>query len=207
MNQPTPKRENQYAKYSGMGFQMLITIGLGTYLGVKLDEWQQNHTPVWTLVLSLASIAAAMYNFIRQLPKPWPIATNALWFHLFYDDMLRTLIFTACLGIVLFAAKYFAVGRYLPVEKWHILFFYFSLAALQHRLMSYGWANNREKFVQFYMATVVVRLLVCSAFVGIFLYLGVVSQQSFIITFFAFYLCYTCFEIYGMIRNLRRNSG
>lgn len=70
MNQPTPKRENQYAKYSGMGFQMLITIGLGTYLGVKLDEWQQNHTPVWTLVLSLVSIAAAMYNFIRQLPKP-----------------------------------------------------------------------------------------------------------------------------------------
>ncbi|MCU0339294.1 MAG: hypothetical protein MUE30_05385 [Spirosomaceae bacterium] len=107
--------------------------------------------------------------------------------------MLRTIIFTLLLGIVLFTADYFSFNQYLPVEKWYILFFFFSLAWLQHRLMSYGWTNNREKFVQFYMATVVVRLLVCSAFVGVFLYLGVVSQERFIITFFAFYLFYTCF--------------
>ncbi|MCU0339295.1 MAG: AtpZ/AtpI family protein [Spirosomaceae bacterium] len=64
-----PPSPNQYAKYAGMGFQMLTTIGLGTYLGVKLDEWQQNKIPGWTLVLSLLSIAISMYNFIRQLPK------------------------------------------------------------------------------------------------------------------------------------------
>lgn len=61
------QRTNNYAKYSSMGLQMLATIGLGTYLGVKLDEWQQNRIPAWTLVLSLLSIGAAMYNFIRQV--------------------------------------------------------------------------------------------------------------------------------------------
>ena len=40
----TPKRSTNYAKYSGMGLQMLGTIGLGTYAGVKLDEWQGNKT-------------------------------------------------------------------------------------------------------------------------------------------------------------------
>jgi len=82
---------------------------------------------------------------------------------------------------------------------------FFSLAMLQHRLMGYGFANNREKFVQFYMTTIVVKLLVCSAFVGTFLYIGVVSPNRFVTTFIVFYLFYTCFEIFGMMRNLRRD--
>lgn len=63
----TPKRSTNYAKYSGMGLQMLGTIGLGTYAGVKLDEWQGNKIPGWTLALSLLSIGAALYNFIKQV--------------------------------------------------------------------------------------------------------------------------------------------
>ena len=62
-----PKRTPNYAKYSGMGLQMLGTIGLGTYAGVKLDEWQGNKTPGWTLALSLLSIGAALYHFIKQV--------------------------------------------------------------------------------------------------------------------------------------------
>ncbi|TAE95122.1 MAG: AtpZ/AtpI family protein [Runella slithyformis] len=48
---------------------MLATIGLGTYAGVWLDGWQHNQIPGWTLALSLTSIGASLYNFIRQLPK------------------------------------------------------------------------------------------------------------------------------------------
>lgn len=61
------KKTTNYAKYSSIGLQMLGTIGLGTYAGVKLDEWQGNKIPSWTLALSLLSIAAALYNFIRQV--------------------------------------------------------------------------------------------------------------------------------------------
>lgn len=63
----THKKTTNYAKYSSIGLQMLGTIGLGTYAGVKLDEWQGNKIPGWTLALSLLSIAAALYNFIRQV--------------------------------------------------------------------------------------------------------------------------------------------
>ncbi|MFN4144220.1 MAG: AtpZ/AtpI family protein [Runella sp.] len=68
-NHKIPRKINNYVKFSGMGLQMLGTIGLGTYAGVKLDEWQGNKIPGWTLGLSLLSIGAALYNFIRQLPK------------------------------------------------------------------------------------------------------------------------------------------
>jgi hypothetical protein len=47
----------------GMAMQMLGTILVFTYAGYKLDEWQQNKVPVWTLILSLASIAALLFIF------------------------------------------------------------------------------------------------------------------------------------------------
>lgn len=54
-----------YAKYSSLAFQMLGIIAVFTYGGVKADEWLENKTPVFTLVLSLISIAASLYIFIR----------------------------------------------------------------------------------------------------------------------------------------------
>jgi Putative F0F1-ATPase subunit Ca2+/Mg2+ transporter len=63
------KATNAYAKYSGMAFQMLGTIGLGVYGGIKLDERQQNRFPVWTLLLSLGSVTGSLYMFIKQIRK------------------------------------------------------------------------------------------------------------------------------------------
>ncbi|GAB3172166.1 AtpZ/AtpI family protein [Telluribacter humicola] len=65
----TRQRTNYYARYSSLAFQMLGTILLFTYAGYKLDEWQQNKVPVWTLILSLLSIGGSLYMFIRGLPK------------------------------------------------------------------------------------------------------------------------------------------
>ncbi len=50
------RRSNSYARYSGLAFQMLGTIVVFTYGGYKLDEWQQNKIPVWTLVFRLAPL-------------------------------------------------------------------------------------------------------------------------------------------------------
>ncbi|WP_247231911.1 AtpZ/AtpI family protein [Telluribacter sp. SYSU D00476] len=65
----TRHRTNSYVRYSGLAFQMLGTILVFTYAGYKLDEWQQNKVPVWTLILSLLSIGGSLYMFIRGLPK------------------------------------------------------------------------------------------------------------------------------------------
>ena len=60
---------SNFIRYSGMAMQMLGTILVFTYAGYKLDQWQINKTPVWTLVLSLTSIAASLYMLIRSTPK------------------------------------------------------------------------------------------------------------------------------------------
>lgn len=63
------EQTTSFAQYSGIAFQMLGTIGLGVWVGLKLDEWQDNHRPIWTIILSLTAIGASLYLFIRQLTK------------------------------------------------------------------------------------------------------------------------------------------
>ena len=61
---------NNWAKYSGMAFQMGITIALGVWGGMKLDEYYPiAKFPVFTVFLSLLSVAAAMYWVIKDLLK------------------------------------------------------------------------------------------------------------------------------------------
>ena len=63
------EKTTSFVQFSGIAFQMLGTIGLGVYAGMKLDAWQNNRRPVWTIILSLTAIGASLYLFIRQLTK------------------------------------------------------------------------------------------------------------------------------------------
>ena len=67
--QKLPKKKRQldtYAKYSGIAFQRIAVICLGSYGGVKLDELYPDLYPMFTLICSLASVAIAMYIVIKQ---------------------------------------------------------------------------------------------------------------------------------------------
>jgi F0F1-type ATP synthase assembly protein I len=65
-----PKPLNAYAKYSALGIQMAVIIGGGCYGGFKLDEYYKNTTPIFTIILSLLSIAIAMYIVLKDFIKP-----------------------------------------------------------------------------------------------------------------------------------------
>lgn len=60
---------NPYIRYTGLAMQMLVTIGVGVFLGLKLDEWVGTTTPWFTIGCSLFFIAAALISLIRGLPK------------------------------------------------------------------------------------------------------------------------------------------
>lgn len=118
--------------------------------------------------------------------------------------MLPSIGFTAILAIVFFVAEYYgATGWLHPYWKFMLIFF-LSISFLIHRLMEVGFQNNREKFVPFYMATIVARLILALVFVGVFLWRGVADVKLFILDFLALYIFYTAFEIYILSRNLRR---
>jgi uncharacterized membrane protein YcjF (UPF0283 family) len=66
---PPKKQLNTYLKYSGMGFQLLASLGIGAWLGSQADAYQQNQTPIWTLVLMFVFLAATMVHIIREIGK------------------------------------------------------------------------------------------------------------------------------------------
>jgi ATP synthase protein I len=60
---------NNFLKYSGLGFQMIATIGLAAYAGIKLDEYFQVKSHMFTVVLMLLGVIGSMYLVIKGLMK------------------------------------------------------------------------------------------------------------------------------------------
>jgi hypothetical protein len=69
--QKFPQKEkralNAYAKYSGLGFQMIGIIGAFTYSGYKIDESQNSKVPIYTGILSLVGVVISLYIVFRGL--------------------------------------------------------------------------------------------------------------------------------------------
>lgn len=69
-NQSPQKQPNAYIKYTNMAIQMAAIIGIGSWGGFKLDEYYKNSTPVFTIILSLVSIFAALYVSLKDFLFP-----------------------------------------------------------------------------------------------------------------------------------------
>jgi F0F1-type ATP synthase assembly protein I len=71
-DQKKPEKEpensglSSYAKYTGLGLQMVIIILITVWGGIKLDELFLMETPVFTIILSLLGVAAAIYTAIKD---------------------------------------------------------------------------------------------------------------------------------------------
>ncbi len=53
-------------KYTSLGTQLLVAIGLAVFVGIKLDSWLKNKTPLLVWILPLIIIAAILYKVIKD---------------------------------------------------------------------------------------------------------------------------------------------
>jgi hypothetical protein len=65
-NKDSGSRLRDIAKYTGLAFQMGFIILLGTLAGKYLDRHFQLQKPVFTLILSLVSVFAALYISLKD---------------------------------------------------------------------------------------------------------------------------------------------
>ena len=64
------KKKNQldnYIKYSSLAFQMGGTIAFFSWLGLKIDEWQNTQQPFYTVAFSLTGVFLSLYLVIKGL--------------------------------------------------------------------------------------------------------------------------------------------
>ena len=66
---PQNKGLGDFSKYSGIAFQMIGIILVTVWGGVKLDKLTGWHTPVFTIVLSLLGVFAAIYIAVKDFIK------------------------------------------------------------------------------------------------------------------------------------------
>lgn len=67
-----PKEQRQlskFARFSSVGIQMAVIIGIFTWLGVYLDDKYKMKTPWWTIGLSLFGVIAGLVLVIREVIK------------------------------------------------------------------------------------------------------------------------------------------
>lgn len=70
--QNLPKKQqpyNTYLKYSGLATQMLATIGLAVWAGLKLDEKIAIEFPIMIITLPLIALGGTFYSLIKGLNK------------------------------------------------------------------------------------------------------------------------------------------
>ena len=56
---------NDLLRYAGLGTQLLVSIGIAVFIGLKADQWL--HTlPLFSCVLPLLVLGASFYKLMRQ---------------------------------------------------------------------------------------------------------------------------------------------
>lgn len=66
---PGNKSIRDFGRYSGMAFQMIGIILITTWGGIKLDKLTGFDKPVFTIILSLLGVFAAIYTAVKDFIK------------------------------------------------------------------------------------------------------------------------------------------
>jgi F0F1-type ATP synthase assembly protein I len=66
---PPNKGINDFGRYSGMAFQMVAIILLTTWGGIELDKLTESSFPLFTIILSLLGVFAAIYTAVKDFIK------------------------------------------------------------------------------------------------------------------------------------------
>ena len=63
------KQVNDYVKYSSIAFQMIATILIGVFVGVKLDEYFETDNSIFTLIFSMVFVLFGIFIGVRGIIK------------------------------------------------------------------------------------------------------------------------------------------
>ena len=61
--------QNKFLLLSNLAIQMGVIITVGVFLGDYVDFKLNNQTPYWTILLSLLSISASLYQVLKKIKE------------------------------------------------------------------------------------------------------------------------------------------
>jgi hypothetical protein len=64
-----PTTNNEWMKYASLGTQLLVSIGLAVFLGLKADAWLKFSIPLLSWLLPLLVITASLYKIFKETSR------------------------------------------------------------------------------------------------------------------------------------------
>lgn len=53
-------------RYAGLATQMLVSLGIAVFIGLKADKWLKLSFPILSWLLPLLTLAAIIYKIIKE---------------------------------------------------------------------------------------------------------------------------------------------
>ena len=57
---------NDLMRYAGLGAQILVSIGIAVFIGLKLDQWINMQLPMIVCLMTLVVVSLTIYKFIKE---------------------------------------------------------------------------------------------------------------------------------------------
>lgn len=116
---------------------------------------------------------------------------------------LHLVLFTLVFAAVIYVLGNFLKPEWIDEHAWEVLSFFAILTWLTGALTNYLLQINKENSVNIILGGIALRFLASLGFVALYVVFGVENIILFVVNFFAIYLFYLVFDMYGLITNLR----
>ena len=63
------KGKSQMWQYAGLASQFLVSMGIGVFIGLKLDQWIKTSFPVFVWILPLLIMAGIIARLLKDTSK------------------------------------------------------------------------------------------------------------------------------------------
>ncbi len=68
-NSSRGKKARNFAKYTGIAFQMLATIGVFAFIGYQIDQHRNGKKPIFMALLGLIGVVFSLYQVVQSVTK------------------------------------------------------------------------------------------------------------------------------------------
>lgn len=68
-NNNNKRQATNFAKYMGIAFQMLATIGVLSFIGFKIDQNRAGSEFIFTAIFGIVGVAISLISVVRSLNK------------------------------------------------------------------------------------------------------------------------------------------
>jgi len=116
----------------------------------------------------------------------------------------KNLIILSLISIALTYGLTYLIPENLISSSWpYIVLFFFTISLLVHRYLLKKSGGQHAKFINAFLLTTTIKLLLFLAVIVIYVLLNRDDAIGFILTFFTYYLIFTSFEIISILKYLR----